>query len=106
MPRGSGHRVAQGPGSEKEKGRRPTLLSVGAALRRGTLPDRAAWPPGGVGPNPLPVIARPGDVESVEVHHLGPRGHEVSDELRLRIRASVDLGQGPELGVRAEAEID
>src|SRR5712664_2155069 len=49
---------------------------------------------------------RSGKVEAIEVHHLGPGRDEVLDELRLRIRASVDLGQGPELGVRAEDEID
>src|SRR5262249_41486665 len=45
-------------------------------------------------------------VVPIEVHHLGPRADEVLDELRLRVRAAVDLGQGPELGVRAEHEID
>src|SRR5260370_41686599 len=46
------------------------------------------------------------EVVAIEVHHLGPRRDEVLDELRLRIRASVDLRQGPELGVRTEDEID
>src|SRR5437899_4034264 len=46
------------------------------------------------------------EVEAIEVHHLGPGRDEVLDELRLRIRASVDLRQGPELGVRTEDEID
>src|SRR6059036_739681 len=45
-------------------------------------------------------------VEAIDVHHLGPGRDEVLDELRLRIRASVDLRQGPELGVRTEDEID
>src|SRR5439155_17618269 len=45
-------------------------------------------------------------VEAIKVHHLGPGPDEVLDELRLRIRASVDLGQGAELGVRTEDEID
>src|SRR5438874_13378107 len=45
-------------------------------------------------------------VEAIEVHHLGPGRDEVLDELRLRIRASVDLRQSPELRVRAEDEID
>jgi phage terminase Nu1 subunit (DNA packaging protein) len=34
-------------------------------------------------------------VEAIEVHHLGPGLDEILDELRLRIRASVDLRQGP-----------
>ena len=45
-------------------------------------------------------------VEAIKVHHLGPGRHEVLDKLLLRIRASVDLGQSPELGVRTEDEID
>src|SRR2546425_10089770 len=49
---------------------------------------------------------RSGKVEAIEVHHLGPGPDEVLDELRLRIRASVNLRQGPELGVRTEDEID
>src|SRR5664279_2326391 len=31
------------------------------------------------------------DVEAAEIHHLRPRDHEVSDELLLGVRASVDL---------------
>src|SRR2546426_8839624 len=46
------------------------------------------------------------NVEAIEVHHLGPGRDEVLDELCLRIRASVDLRQCPELGVRPEDEID
>src|SRR4030095_916421 len=45
-------------------------------------------------------------VVAIEVHHLRPGRHEVLHELRLRIRASVDLRQGPELRVRPEDEID
>src|SRR5438046_5980499 len=45
-------------------------------------------------------------VEAIEVHHLGPGRDEVLDKLRLRIRASIDLRQGPELGVRTEDEVD
>src|SRR5437773_277619 len=51
-------------------------------------------------------LPRSCEVVAIEVHHLGPGGDEVLDELRLRIRAPVDLRQGPELGVRAEHEID
>src|SRR6059036_3606750 len=56
--------------------------------------------------NPKAYSLRSRKVEAIEVHHLGPRRDEVLDELRLRIRASVDLRQGPELGVRPEDEID
>src|SRR5438094_59909 len=45
-------------------------------------------------------------VVAIEVHHLGPGPDEVLDELRLRVRASVDFRQSPELGVRAEHQID
>ena len=47
-----------------------------------------------------------GDIKSVEVHDLAPRRHEVLNKLRLRIRASVDLGESAEPRVRAEDEID
>src|SRR6266478_7495709 len=56
--------------------------------------------------DPKAYSLRSREVEAIEVHHLGPRRDEVLDELRLRIRASVDLRQGPELGVRTEHEID
>src|SRR4029077_17237763 len=56
--------------------------------------------------DPKVYSLRSRQVVAIEVHHLGPRRDEVLDELRLRIRASVDLRQGPELGVRTEDEID
>src|SRR5438128_12260893 len=63
-----------------------------------------------VGDDPMPrrgwASLRSREVVAIQVHHLGPGSHEVPDELRLRVRASVDLRQGPELGVRAEHEID
>src|SRR5436190_5786527 len=49
---------------------------------------------------------RSGDVEAVQVHDLVPRSHEVTHELLLRVVARVDLGDGPELGVRAEDQVD
>src|SRR5215831_1554181 len=52
-----------------------------------------------------PTLRSP-QVVAIEVHHLGPGRDEVLNELRLGIRASVDLRQGAELGVRAEDEID
>jgi transposase len=39
------------------------------------------------------------EVEAIQVHHLVPGRHEVTDELLLRVRASVDFRQGTELGV-------
>src|ERR1035437_4145856 len=47
-----------------------------------------------------------GEVESIEVHHLVPRGDEVAHELLLRVVARVDLRDCTELGVRAEDEVD
>ena len=38
-------------------------------------------------------------VETIQVHDLVPSGHEVADELLLTVRACIDFGQGPELGV-------
>src|SRR5215831_21230960 len=48
----------------------------------------------------------PGQVESIEVHDLVPRGHEVAHELLLRVVARVDLGDRPELGVGAEDQVE
>src|SRR5918911_2193335 len=47
-----------------------------------------------------------GEVESIEVHDLVPRGHEVTHELLLRVVARVDLRDGSEHGVRTEDEVD
>src|SRR5208283_466104 len=49
---------------------------------------------------------RSGEIEAIKVHHLGPGCEEVLDKLQLPVRASIDLGQSPELGVRTEYEID
>src|SRR5258706_13506623 len=46
------------------------------------------------------------EVEAIEVHHLAPCGHEVTDEFLLRVLGTVDLRDGTELGVRAEHQID
>ncbi len=46
------------------------------------------------------------EVEAVEVHHLVPRSHEVTDELLLRVVTRVDFRDGAELRVRTEHEID
>ena len=46
------------------------------------------------------------EVKAIEIHHLGPGGHEVVDELLLRIVAGVDFRNGPKLRVRTEDEID
>ena len=51
-------------------------------------------------------MLRSGEVEAIKVHHLVPGRYEVLDKLLLRVRASVDFRQGPELGVRTEDEID
>jgi hypothetical protein len=40
---------------------------------------------------------RSSNVEAIEVHHLAPRRYEVLDELLLRVVASIDFRQGPEL---------
>jgi hypothetical protein len=53
------------------------------AARVAIQPTRAAW-------DLRQVVA-------IEVHHLVPGRHEVTDELLLRVRTAVDLGQGPEL---------
>src|SRR5258706_14117073 len=47
-----------------------------------------------------------GDVKAIQVHYLVPRRDKVMDKFRLRVRTSIHLGKGPELGVRTEDEID
>jgi hypothetical protein len=52
-----------------------------------------------------------GEVEAVGVHHLGPGGDEVGDELcsspwsPANRNRRIDLGERPELGVGAEGEV-
>ena len=47
-----------------------------------------------------------GEVKAIQVHHLVPGRDKVMDKLLLRVRTSIHLGQGPELRVRTEDEID
>src|SRR5260370_1270341 len=51
------------------------------------------------------VSAGSGTIEAIEVHHLGPRRHEVLYELLLRVRAGIDFGQRAQLRVRAEDQV-
>jgi len=46
------------------------------------------------------------EVEAVEVHHLGPGGDEGVDELLLGVGGGVDLGEGAQLRIRPEDEVD
>src|SRR5690349_21450783 len=48
---------------------------------------------------------RSGQVEAVELHHLGPRGDEVAHELLTRVLAGVHLAEGPQLRVGPEDEV-
>ena len=47
-----------------------------------------------------------GEVEAVCVHDFGPGRDEVVDEFFFGVVRGVDLGDGAELGVGAEDEID
>jgi hypothetical protein len=38
------------------------------------------------------MLLQSGEIEAIEVHHLGPGCHEVLDKLLLPVRACVDLG--------------
>jgi hypothetical protein len=40
-----------------------------------------------------------GEVEAIEVHHFGPRRHEVGHEFLLRVGGAIDFGKGAQLGV-------
>jgi hypothetical protein len=55
----------------------------------------ASLPKDGVsqGPSARPRRGGSHQIEAVQVHHLVPGRHEVIDELLLRVRASIDLGQ-------------
>ena len=45
------------------------------------------------------IFARLRNVETIKVHHLGPRRDKVMDKLLLRVRTSVDFGKRPKLRV-------
>src|SRR6266571_7099334 len=49
---------------------------------------------------------RSNKVEAIVVHDLVPRSHEITHELLLRVLLCVNLGDGSELGVVAEDEVD
>src|SRR5260221_5412459 len=80
-----------------ERGRpsagRPRTAGLGTSSAAGC--GGARTPGTGLGEQIVPIQA----------HHLVPGRHEVAHELLLRVVAGVDLGQGPQLGVRAEDEV-
>ena len=39
-----------------------------------------------------------GQIEAIQVHHLGPGGHKIMQELLLRVYRSIDFSQGPQYG--------
>jgi len=45
----------------------------------------------------LPPIS--GEVEAIEVHHFGPRRHEVGHAFLLRVGGAIGFGKGAQLGV-------
>ena len=45
------------------------------------------------------------EIEAVEIHDLGPGGHEVVYEFLFRIRACIDFRYGPQNGIGAEDQI-
>src|SRR6187401_3073533 len=45
-------------------------------------------------------------LKTIQLHDLRPCCDEVSDELRLRVGAAIDLGQSAQLRVRSEDKID
>src|SRR4029453_10210873 len=58
----------------------------------------------GLGPSRPRAV--PPKVEAIVVHDLVPRSHEITHELLLRVVLCVNLGEGSELGVVAEDEVD
>src|SRR5450755_4004584 len=53
-----------------------------------------------------PRTPRSGEVVAVQVHHLGPRRHEVFHKLLLRVRARIDFRQRAQQRVRTEDQVD
>src|SRR5438128_788014 len=51
-------------------------------------------------------LQRSSEVEALQVHHLGPRRHEVFHELLLRVRARIDFREGAQLRVRTKNQVD
>src|SRR5258706_3326838 len=74
-----------------------------------SLAERESLCRGAVRPYPLKpsttFLQRSGEIETVRVHHLGPRRHEVLYELLLRVSAPIDLREGTQLRVRTEDQI-
>src|SRR5205823_1138546 len=55
---------------------------------------------------PSLIRRKSGEVKAIQVHHLVPSSHEVAHKLLFRILTCIDLGEGSELGVRTEDEVD
>ena len=51
-------------------------------------------------------MLRSGEVEAVKVHYLVPHRCKVVQKLLLGVFTTIDFRDGPELGVRAEDEVD
>ena len=47
-----------------------------------------------------------GQIEAIQVHYLVPGSYEVMYELLLGVVLGIDFGQGTQLGVRAEDQVD
>src|ERR1700710_3213563 len=70
---------------------------------------RSLWrwvSPADRGSTGLNAEAGSGQVEPCEFHDLGPGRDEVGGELLAGVVARVDLGEGPQLRVGAEDEVD
>src|ERR1700710_2664810 len=70
---------------------------------------RSLWrwvSPADRGSTGLNAEAGSGQVEPCEFHDLGPGRDEVGDESLAGVVARVDLGEGPQLRVGAEDEVD
>src|ERR1022692_3542670 len=83
---------------------RATGNSVSAELKNGRgFPGRFA----AAHQKPSKTFPQTSDeVEAVQVHHLGPRRHEVFHKLLLRVRARIDFREGAHLRVRTEDQVD
>ena len=51
-------------------------------------------------------LLRSGEVKAVKVHDLVPSRYKVVQEPFLGVQATIHFGDGPELGVRTEDEVD
>ena len=72
-------------------GEASTVHNRGSRREKGGVSGRPETPPLQF------MVWTSGEVETIEVHDLGPRGHEVTREFFARAVACIDFGDGAQL---------